>query len=149
MNIIICTYIITNCRPALQYIHFYGANPHVRAGPKAAKLMNRFPNHGSSYRGNEMREGFVFSLYLSLHLSLYLSLSLSLSVSLSVCLSLFVSLSFYLSLYLFLSLSISFHKFLISCFPPLSPSSKTYHYHFHLNRECSSFSAINQAPLRP
>ena len=46
----------SSLRPALQYLHFYGANPHVRAGPKAAKLMNRFPNHGSSYRGD-----YVFS----------------------------------------------------------------------------------------
>eukprot|EP00596_Hydrurales_sp_CCMP1899_P004949 CAMPEP_0119051930 /NCGR_PEP_ID=MMETSP1177-20130426/73383_1 /TAXON_ID=2985 /ORGANISM="Ochromonas sp, Strain CCMP1899" /LENGTH=1845 /DNA_ID=CAMNT_0007031303 /DNA_START=346 /DNA_END=5881 /DNA_ORIENTATION=+ len=40
--------------PALQYVHFYGANPKVRVGPKAAKLMNRFPNHGSAYRGSAL-----------------------------------------------------------------------------------------------
>lgn len=36
----------------LKYLHFYGANPLVRGGPKAAKFMNRFPNYGSAYRGS-------------------------------------------------------------------------------------------------
>lgn len=37
---------------ALQWLHFYGANPTVRGGPKAAQFMNKFPNYGSSYRGS-------------------------------------------------------------------------------------------------
>lgn len=36
----------------LQWLHFYGANPTVRGGPKAAQFMNKFPNYGSSYRGS-------------------------------------------------------------------------------------------------
>ena len=36
----------------LQYLHFYGANPIVRGGPKAARFMNKFPNYGSAYRGS-------------------------------------------------------------------------------------------------
>jgi hypothetical protein len=38
--------------PNLQWIHFYGANSAVRGGPKEAQFMNRFPNHGSAYRGS-------------------------------------------------------------------------------------------------
>jgi hypothetical protein len=35
----------------IQLLHFYGANPRIRTGPKAARFMNKFPNHGSAYRG--------------------------------------------------------------------------------------------------
>lgn len=37
---------------SLKYLHFYGANPQVRGGPKAARFMNKFPNYGSAYRGS-------------------------------------------------------------------------------------------------
>jgi hypothetical protein len=38
--------------PSFKWIHFYGANPLVRGGPKDAQLMNKFPSLGSSYRGS-------------------------------------------------------------------------------------------------
>ena len=38
--------------PNFQWMHFYGANPLVRMGPKQAQFMNRFPNYGSAYRGS-------------------------------------------------------------------------------------------------
>jgi hypothetical protein len=36
----------------LTLLHFYGANSQVRSGSRGAKFMNKFPNHGSSYRGS-------------------------------------------------------------------------------------------------
>ena len=102
---------ILKFRPALQYIHFYGANPHVRAGPKAAKLMNRFPNHGSSYRGNGSPCFFSSS---SLHLHLFISISSSSSHSFSfsshLSASLFVCISFSLSLSSSFSVDLSLPK---------------------------------------
>ena len=96
---------ILKFRPALQYIHFYGANPHVRAGPKAAKLMNRFPNHGSSYRGNGSP-----CYFSSPSFHLILSHSLPIFLPHSLCASLSLSLSFSLSLFLLLCRSISPQK---------------------------------------
>ena len=98
---------ISKFRPALQYIHFYGANPHVRAGPKAAKLMNRFPNHGSSYRGNGSPCYFSSP---SFHLHLFIFISFFLILFPSSCLTLCVHLSLSLSLFLLLCRSISPQK---------------------------------------
>ena len=38
--------------PPLKWIHFYGADPRVKHGPKQAKFMNKFPKHASAYRGS-------------------------------------------------------------------------------------------------